>query len=106
MIQRAIIIVIAIGVVLLPMTVVTGGADAFRLPKELVFRGEAIVLLALLILRMRGRIPVGRWRPEFTLAAAIVAWTIVVAATSTNRALSIDSLITVIAAAVIFIATC
>ncbi len=106
MIQRAILIVIAIGVVLLPMTVVTGGSDAFRLPKELVFRGEAIVLLALLILRMRARIPVGRWRPEFVLAAAIVVWTIVVTATSTNRALSIDSLITVIAAAVIFIATC
>lgn len=107
MIQRAILIAVAIGVVVLPMTVVSSGADAFRLPKELVFRAEAIVLLALLIVRMRTpRIPIARWRPEFILAAAIVVWTIVVTATSTNRALSIDSLITVIAAAVIFIATC
>ena len=107
MIQRAILIVVAIGVVVLPLTVVPDGADAYRLPKELVFRGEAIVLLALLILRMRvSRAPVAKLRPEFILAAAIVVWTIVVTGTSTNRALSIDSLFTVIAAAVIFIATC
>ena len=107
MIQRAILIAVAIGVVVLPMTVVPGGADAYRLPKELVFRCEAIVLLALLILRLRvARAPVARWRPEFILGAAIVVWTIVVTATSTNHALSIDSLLTVIAAAVIFIATC
>ena len=40
------------------------------------------------------------------LTAAIVTWTMVVTATSTNHALSIDSLITVMAGAVIFIATC
>jgi putative inorganic carbon (HCO3(-)) transporter len=106
MIQRAILIFVAIGVVILPLTVVPGGADAYRLPKELVFRGEAIVLLALLILRLRAASVPARWRPELILAAAIVVWTLVVTATSTNRALSIDSLLTVIAAAVIFIATC
>ena len=107
MIQRAILIVVAIGVVVLPLTVVPGGADAYRLPKELLFRGEAIVLLALLVLRLRvSSVPLARWRPEFILAAAIVVWTIVVTATSTNRALSIDSLLAVTAAAVIFIATC
>jgi putative inorganic carbon (hco3(-)) transporter len=102
MIERAILVILAAGVIILPMTVVNAGADAFRLPKELVFRGEAIVLLALLIVR-RER---WQWRPEFKLAAAIVVWTMVVTFTSTNRALSIDSLITVLAAAVIFIATC
>jgi O-antigen ligase len=110
MIQRAILTVVAIGVVVLPLTVVPGGADAYRLPKELVFRAEAIVLLALLILRLRVPVfpivPVAKWRPEIILAAAIVIWTIVVTSTSTNRALSIDSLLTVLAAAVIFIATC
>lgn len=106
MIQRALLIVVVIGLVVLPVTVVTSGSDPFRLPKELVFRAEAIVLLALLILRMRARIPLARWRPEFIVAGAIVVWTIVVTATSTNRALSIDSLITVVAAAVIFVATC
>ena len=106
MIERAILIVVALGLIVLPMTVVPEGADAFRLPKELVFRAEAIVLLALLILRMPAPVPIARWRPEFMLTAAIVIWAMVVTATSTNRALSIDSLITILAAAVIFIATC
>jgi O-antigen ligase len=107
MIERAILIVLAIGLIVLPMTVVRDGADAFRLPKELVFRAEAIVLLALLILRVRARhLAIARWRPEFVLTAAIVTWTMVVTATSTNLALSIDSLITIMAGAVIFIATC
>ena len=107
MVQRAILIVLAIGLIVLPMTVVRDGADAFRLPKELVFRAEAIVLLALLILRMRTpRLQIARWRPEFMLTAAIVVWAMVVTATSTNHALSVDSLITILAAAVIFIATC
>lgn len=107
MIQRAILIVVTLGLIVLPMTVVRDGADAFRLPKELVFRAEAIVLLALLILRMRmPRMPIVRWRPEFLLTAAVVLWAMVVTATSTNRALSVDSLITILAAAVIFIATC
>jgi len=107
MIERTILIILAIGLIVLPMTVVRDGADAFRLPKELVFRAEAIVLLALLILSMRARhLTIARWRPEFGLTAAIVAWMMVVTATSTNRALSIDSLITILAGAVIFIATC
>lgn len=101
MIKRTILFVLAAGVVVIPMIFVSDGSDVFRLPKELVFRGEAIVLLlALLILRMPIR------RPEIIVAGAIVVWTMIVTVTSTNRALSIDSLITVIAAAVIFLATC
>lgn len=107
MTQRAILIVLALGVILLPVTVVPDGADMFRLPKELLFRAEAIVLLALLILGARGRpVQVTRWRPELLLTTAVVIWAMIVTATSTNRALSIDSLITIVSAAVIFIATC
>jgi len=107
MLQRAILIVVALGLIVLPMTVVRDGADPYRLPKELVFRAEAIVLLALLVLRWRGPWkPLAQWRPEFLLTAAIVTWAIVVTATSTNRTLSLDSLITIAAAAVIFVATC
>jgi O-antigen ligase len=107
MIQRAILAVVVLGLVILPLTVVRDGADAFRLPKELVFRAEAIVLLALLLLRVRTPfVPIGQWRPEALLTAAIVIWAMVATITSTNRALSIDSLITILAAAVIFIATC
>jgi O-antigen ligase len=107
MIERAILAVVVLGLIILPLTVVRDGADAFRLPKELVFRAEAIVLLALLILRLRTPfVAIGRWRPEVLLTAAIVIWAMVVTITSTNRALSIDSLITILAGAVIFIATC
>ncbi|HEV7765230.1 MAG TPA: O-antigen ligase family protein [Thermoanaerobaculia bacterium] len=109
MIDRAILLVVGAGLVILPMTVVPGGADRFRLPKELLFRGEAIVLFALMLLRARNlRLPVrlSEWRREHLLAAAIVVWSIIVTATSTHRALSIDSLITILAAAVIFLATC
>lgn len=107
MIERAILTVVLLGLVILPLTVVRDGADAFRLPKELVFRAEAIVLLALLLLRVRRPfVPIGQWRPEVLLTAAIVFWAMVVTATSTNRALSVDSLITIVAAAVIFMATC
>ncbi len=108
MIQRAIFIVLALGLLVIPTIFVNSGADVFRLPKELVFRAEAIALLALLIVVWRPKPrPKSRpkQRPELLLAAAIVLWTLVTTATSTNRALSIDSLITVLAAAVIFMAT-
>jgi O-antigen ligase len=100
MLKRVLLIVVATGVVAIPMMVVPRGADPFRLPKELLFRGEAVVVLALLAVRFP------RWRREFTFAAVVVGWTAIVTITSTNRALSVDSLITVVAAAVIFIGTC
>jgi O-antigen ligase len=105
--ERAITIVLAAGL-LVTATIVTNGIDHFRLPKELAFRAEAIVLLALAAfwLTSKQRTWKLQWRPEFLLAAAILCWTLVTVATSTNRQLSIDSLITVIAAVVIFIATC
>ena len=107
-IERAVLVALAAGLIVIP-TVFTSGADLFRLPKELVFRAEAIVLLMLavfwIVISRRRTWMAGR-RPEFILAAAVVCWTAVTTATSTNRLLSIDSLITVVAAVVIFIATC
>lgn len=101
MIQRAIFILLALGLLVIPTIFVGTGADVFRLPKELVFRIEAIALLALLVLVWKPR-----RRPELLLTAAIVLWTLVTTATSTNRPLSEESLITVLSAAVIFLATC
>jgi len=85
-----------------------GGAEMFRLPKELVFRAEAVVLLMLGIFWITAKRRTWRFgkRREFFLTAIIVAWTLIAAAASTNRQLSFDSLITVAAAATIFIATC
>ena len=105
--ERAVMAVLAAGLLVIPV-IFSNGTDTFRLPKEVVFRAEAIVLLMLAVfwLISRRRTWTFGKRPEFILAAAVVCWTIVTTAASTNRLLSIDSLITVIAAAVIFIATC
>lgn len=105
--ERAIVFVLGAGL-LATATLFTNGIDHFRLPKELAFRAEAIVLLALAAfwLTSKERTWKLQWRREFVLAAAIAGWTLVTVATSTNRALSIDSLVTVIAAVVIFIASC
>lgn len=101
MIRRALPFILAAGAVVIPLLVATGGMDVYRLPKELVFRAEGMLVLALLVLSWKPD-----RRPETVVTLAIVGWTILVTATSTNRLLSMDALITVIAAAGIFLATC
>jgi MYXO-CTERM domain-containing protein len=105
--ERAVLAVLAAGLIVIPL-ILCNGADPFRLPKELVFRAEAIVLLMLAVFWATSRRRTWRLakRPELILAAAIVCWTLVTTMTSTNRQLSVDTLITVVAASVIFIATC
>ena len=105
--ERAILLVLAAGLLVVPV-ILGSGLDTFRLPKELIFRGEAIALLMLAVfwLTSRRRTWTFRRRPEFLLTAAVIVWCLITTATSTNRPLSIDSLITILAAAVIFIATC
>ena len=104
--EHAIVFALGAGL-LLTATVVSGGAERFRLVKEVVFRGEALVLVALLAFWATSgqRTWKVSWRPEYFLALAIVAWVAITTVTSTNRVLSADPLITVGAAAVIFFAT-
>src|SRR6478752_2695687 len=104
--ERAATVVLAAGV-LITAVIFSSGADRFRLPKELVFRAEAVVLVALTVIwATAGR---RTWsftpRREHILALAIVGWAAITTATSTNRMLSTDALITVAAAAVIFVVT-
>jgi O-antigen ligase len=105
--ERAILVVLATGLIVIP-AILSPGMDTFRLPKELAFRAEAIALLMLAVFwaTTRRRTWTFVKRPELLVAAAIVCWSIITTAASTNRALSIDSLITIVAAVVIFIATC
>lgn len=80
----------------------------FNLPKELLFRAEAILLLAASAFWATSSRRTWRLRPLRPLIvflAVIVAWAAVTTATSTNRLLSADALLTILAAAVIFIAT-
>ena len=104
--ECAAIAILAAGALVIP-TIITSGDEAFRLPKELAFRAEAIVLLVVAVFWATARRRT--WRigrgAALAIAAAVVGWTLVTAAFSTNRLLSADSLITVAAAAVIFVVT-
>lgn len=73
------------------------GEDRFRLPKELVFRGGALVIAAALAM-MAQRDAFRRnilLRPYVAIALAALAWASITTATSTNRLLSYQSWITV-----------
>ncbi len=104
--ERAIVVALAAGL-LLTATIVSGGAERFRLVKEVVFRGEAIVLVALFAFWATSSRRTWKltWRPESVLALTIVGWAAITTLTSTNRVLSADALITVAAAAIVFFAT-
>lgn len=104
---RPVLVLLAAGLLIIP-TLYSGGMEAFRLPKELAFRAEAIALLAAAVFwatasRRSWRLSA---RPELILAGLVVVWAAVTTVFSTNRTLSVDSFITVVAAAVIFVATC
>lgn len=105
--ERAVLTVLAAGMLIIPL-IFNSGAERFRLPKELVFRGEAITLLALAVFWVTSKTRTWRFakRPEFFVAAAVACWSLITVAASTNRQLSVDSLITIVAALVIFVATC
>jgi len=105
--EVAAVAVLAAGALVIP-TIVMSGDEAFRFPKELAFRAEAVLLLVVAVFWTTARRRT--WRigrgAELAVAAAAVVWTLVTAAFSTNRLLSADSLITVAAAAVIVAVTC
>ena len=107
----AVVIALALGLLIISVYVSKASDDPFRLPKELAFRTEAILLLLLGVFfaTERGRswgdllrgIPPAVWG----LCIAIALWTAITTYTSQNRPLSEESLVTVFAAIVIFLAT-
>jgi O-antigen ligase len=107
------VIAATLGVGLLIGSTVIGwsSVDVFRGPKEIAFRTEAILLAVILVFAATAvgtgwRALIDGLRPvEVLLPLAIVGWTVMTAAVSTNRPLSEESLVTVMAAVVIFLAT-
>ena len=97
---------LAAGLLAVPV-VYSSGLDVFNVPKELAFRAEAILLLAAAAFwaTAKRRTSLRAAKPAMILVAAVVAWAAITTLTSTNRALSADTLITIAAAAVIFLAT-
>src|SRR4051794_3468895 len=99
------------GIVLIPILYTGGAIDTFRLPKEMAFRAEAIALALCGVFAATAAH--GRWRDtlkavprrEWILLGAIALWCVVTTLTSSNRGLSEASLVTVLAAIVVYIGT-
>jgi hypothetical protein len=106
--ERATFLVVLAGAFAIPLVVAPDPIDMFRLPKDLVFRAEAILLVSLTLGAWILGAPLPRLdfrTPWFWLGATAIAWLGVITLTSTNRAISIESSGTVVAAIVIFLAT-
>jgi O-antigen ligase len=100
--------VVVLGVCITPLFIVLGAKDTFRLPKDVLFRAEAIVLLAIALVALilyRAIPQIDSSRRFVLLPLLLVGWTAIATLFSTNRARSIDSLTTVCAGAIIYIAT-
>jgi len=105
------VMLLGAGIVLIPILYSGGALDAFRLPKEMAFRAEAIALALTGVFAATA--PRAPWREalaalprrEWILLAAIAIWSVVTTLTSTNRPLSEASLVTGACALAIYIAT-
>jgi O-antigen ligase len=101
--------ILGAGAVIIPLTISPRGEDAFRLPKTLMFRAEAGVLLILVALAwgFAGlRFDRSLWRERWLkLAAAIAAWTLIAFAFSTNHLVSIAPAVQTILWAFVFMLT-
>jgi O-antigen ligase len=90
---------------------ISDGHDVYRLPKQLLFESAAVVLAAacamVSILGWRGGIlqRLAAHRGALILAGAAVAWTAIATAASTNRALSLQTLLWVSCCAAFFLCT-
>jgi len=101
--------VVALFAVITPLFIVRGAHDSFRLPKDGLFRAEAIVLVALYIAAAIIRPPhishIAWRKRDIAVPLVILAWLVVTTIASTNVALSLDALVTACAATVVFFAT-
>ena len=98
----------AAAVFLIPLIVSPTGSDTFRLPKELAFRGAALIAAALLV-------PLAIWererfswlreaRFERLIGAGIVLWSIFSAALATHPVNVARALATIFCSAILFVA--
>ncbi|MEA2570720.1 MAG: hypothetical protein QOI24_2721 [Acidobacteriota bacterium] len=101
-----ILAVVLLGAFCIPLVVLPFAFDAFRLPKELALRAEAIVLVAVflgaLVMGDRPRIRFDRW---LVMPLVALAWMIIVTLTSTNPTVSGLRVIAGVATLIVFIAT-
>lgn len=103
--------ILGVGLLVTTTVLAWGALDAMRAPKEISFRTEAILLFVVAIFAATATRDAWRGlganmrRIEWLLPLGIVVWAIITTLTSTNRTISEESLVTVLAAAVIFLVT-
>ncbi len=101
-------LIVAVTVAGLPLAVHPSGKDAFRLPKDLLLQSSGILLATVAVCaRILGAPvrPSNRWsRMLVVVLGAILFWSTLVTLLSTNRILSLFSLLTLAAAAMLFVA--
>jgi O-antigen ligase len=101
--DRATAAILALGCVIVPLVFKSSTLDPFREPKEIAFRLTAILTLvaAVFFATARGRRFSELWsnipKRELIVCGAVLGWTIVTTITSTNRLLSVSSIVTVAA---------
>jgi O-antigen ligase len=105
--DRFIFALVVVGALSIPLAVLPRAFDAYRLPKEAVLRGEAIliaaVVLAALVMAVKPRRPgFDRW---LVLPIVAFVWMIVTTLTSTNVTVSFWHLVAGASTLIVFIAT-
>lgn len=109
--EIALIAVLGFALIGVPLLVTQTGRDVFRIPKQALFQASAFFAAALvgIIALYRGADVLRRlWserRAAMVVTIAAVVWTAITAMTSTNRELSVESLLWVASCALIFVAT-
>ena len=97
------------GLFLVLLAISPAGRETFRVPKDLLLRAEGILLISLALVGLVAgafsirRVPVRS--PAVILAALAVGWAVVTSVLSTNRPLSALSLLTIVPATAVFLAT-
>lgn len=107
--ERVTLALVKWGVFLTLLVISPAGRETFRLPKDLLLRTEGTLLLAIAAVGLAAgalsphRMP---WKsPAVVLAMVALGWAIATSLMSTNRPLSTLSLLTIVPATVIFLAT-
>jgi O-antigen ligase len=100
--------IVVAGVILIPLFFSAAGIDSFRLPKEIIFRLETILVVCIcviLVVTKQVNAPKTWKDPGLLLPGLIVVWSLISMLASTNRLLSLSSVLWIFGWAAIFIVT-